>query len=108
MGLEVLCKSGQIEASSSAIKVDCDGDVVSDSGSCKNDASEETPKLFILQAKFLAVVTKIQNEMIRENIFTLSVFRMSFYFTLNTFPIYLNYHQLTVSEVCKHSDEVGN
>ena len=45
---DVLCKSGHMEASSSAMKVDCDGEVVSDSGSCKNAASEPAPKLFIL------------------------------------------------------------
>lgn len=45
-GLDV-GKSGQIEASSSAINVDCEGDVVSDSGNCKNDASD-APPLFIL------------------------------------------------------------
>lgn len=45
---DVLGKSGHMDASSSAMKVDCDGDVVSDSGSCRNAASEPLlTKLFI-------------------------------------------------------------
>jgi hypothetical protein len=43
-GLEVLCNNGHIEASSSAIKVDCDGDVVRESGNWRNDGSEFTFK----------------------------------------------------------------
>lgn len=35
LGLDVFGKSGQIDASSSAMKVDCDGDVVNESGSCR-------------------------------------------------------------------------
>lgn len=53
-------KSGQIEASSSAMNVDCEGDVVRDSGSCRNDASDDAPKLFILsnaRVSSLALVT---------------------------------------------------
>lgn len=46
-GLDVLGNSGHMEASSSAMKVDCEGEVVSDSGSCRNDGSDETPKLFM-------------------------------------------------------------
>jgi hypothetical protein len=46
-GLDVFGKSGHMEASSSAMKVDCDGEVVNDSGSCRNDASDETPMGFI-------------------------------------------------------------
>jgi hypothetical protein len=43
-GLEVLCNNGQIDASSSVMKVDCDGDVVNDSGNWRNDGSELTLK----------------------------------------------------------------
>lgn len=46
-GLDVLGNNGHIEASSSAMKVDCDGDVVNESGNCKNDASDSIPMEFI-------------------------------------------------------------
>jgi hypothetical protein len=53
-GLDVFGKRGQIEASSSAMNVDCDGEVVSESGSCRKDASEAVPgRLLIFTRKFL-------------------------------------------------------
>lgn len=58
--LEVLGNSGHMEASSSAMKVDCEGDVVSDSGNCRNDGSDETPKLFMISTS--RHENSIQNE----------------------------------------------
>lgn len=77
----MLGNNGHMEASSSAIKVDCDGDVVSESGSCKNDASDETPIGFILKnAIFLSVLrcsrhkNPIQNTNMDRKIFSSNFF----------------------------------
>lgn len=42
------------------MKVDCEGEVVSDSGNCKNDGSDETPKLFMISTS--RHENSIQNE----------------------------------------------
>lgn len=73
--LDVLGKSGHMDASSSAMKVDCEGDVVNDSGNCRNEGSDETPKLFIF---FTARQEKsIRSEPKKSKIFSLFSSRFS-------------------------------
>lgn len=67
------------------MKVDCEGEVVSDSGNCKNDGSDETPKLFMISTS--RHENSIQNEP-EKYIFTF--FHSLFSFASSTFKTFLN------------------
>jgi hypothetical protein len=95
-GLDVLGNNGHMEASSSAIKVDCDGDVVSESGNCKNDASDDTMGFIFSKTQFFYLLrcSRHENSMRNKNLdqkyFPSNFFLFSLVWRFKIFSIVIN------------------